>query len=97
MKSVAATQHPPTPRRKKARLVAGLFRVESEGGEVDDAADRTGPAGLARPFFPTPGGRGDVPPPQWLRFLTTSSTIFLASANSIIVLSRKNSSFSTPA
>ena len=29
--------------------------------------------------------------------LTMSSTIFLASANSIIVLSRKNNSFSTPA
>lgn len=29
--------------------------------------------------------------------LTIPSTIFLASANSIMVLSRKNSSFSTPA
>ncbi len=31
------------------------------------------------------------------RFLTISSVTFLASPNSIMVLSRKNSSFSTPA
>ena len=43
-------------------------------------------------------------PVEWLmpevaghNAFTIPSTIFLASANSIIVLSRKNSSFSTPA
>ena len=37
-----------------------------------------------------------TPPPRYIAF-TISSTIFFASANSIMVLSRKKSSFSMPA
>jgi hypothetical protein len=82
---------------------AGRFLRERRAGRQRKAAGKDLAAievdSHAQPSAPPAGGRSAPPPPSGdpQNDLTISSVIFFASPKSIIVLSRKNSSFSTPA
>ncbi len=89
----------PGPRRPRGRLCPVGKRPRRRGDEHD--VHRSGPRSQRR----RAGQRGPRPQlqraalsgPRAQSDLRMPSTIFLASPNSIMVLSRKNSSFSTPA
>ena len=75
--------------RKQDPALAGVKSNHDETVERDEGNDRD------QHLAPSPASAG-VEPQCWSAF-TIASVIFLASPNSISVLSRKKSSFSTPA
>ena len=87
-------------------MTTGVAGGGGAGGRAQPASDSPVASAMKRRRrIDTPEGglpSGEVPGrrrsgDQWSSDLTISSHIFLASPNSIMVLSRKNSSFSTPA
>lgn len=75
------------------RLGSNRFR----GSGISRAAQRFESFVKARAFMAGSPGELNLRARQCAKALTIDSTVFLASPNNIIVLFRKNSSFSTPA